>query len=135
MHALDALPLPDWAAGQHDDARSGNRWCIKECRFRERTWQSARGPDDTQVAYVAALTKAGWRPRTEGTCPTYDDGIASCWHRDEYIMDLWVRAPVCAPTRPTAGAAGSTDPADACAGSLATVKVYNAVSYRPGGEG
>jgi hypothetical protein len=144
ISALDGLPLPSWAAGYHEDFVSGSRWCIKECRFRDRTWQSARGPDDTQVAYVAALTKDGWRPRTDGDCPTYDDGIASCWHRDEYVLDLWIRAPICAPTRPSGGTASkapeskapATDAAgDPCPGSLATVKVYNALSYHPGGEG
>ncbi|GAA1753003.1 hypothetical protein [Luedemannella helvata] len=143
MTSLDALDLPDWAASNPADFMSGSRWCIKECRFRDRTWQSARGPDDTQLAYVAALTDQGWRPRT-GDCPTYDDGIASCWHRDEYVLDLWIRAPICAPTRPAAGEptkgtqtkAPATDSAgEACPGSLATVKVYNALSYRPGGEG
>ncbi|MFC7483188.1 hypothetical protein ACFQX7_28740 [Luedemannella flava] len=143
MHALDSLPLPDWAAGHPEDFVSGSRWCIRECRFRDRTWQSERGPDDTQLAYVAALKEEGWRPRTEGTCPTYEDGIASCWHRDEYVLDLWIRAPICEPTRPTAAAATkATESAapggggtQACPGSLATVKVYNALSYPKAGEG
>jgi hypothetical protein len=153
--ALDALALPSWAAaGEPKDNSRGNRWCIGECRLRDRTWQSDKGPTDTQAAYFHALTQAGWRPRTEG-CPDHaKDGIASCWHRDEYVLDLWVRAPICdqPPPRPipgasrpaanptpsggttggsTSGAGGGEVTSDECPGALVTVKVYNAIDYHP----
>jgi hypothetical protein len=142
---LDALDLPTWAAGVHSDAASGSRWCIDECRFRERTWESQRGPDETQVAYTAALRDAGWRPRTGGLCPTVQDGVASCWRHDEYVLDMWVRAPVCPPPRPavtpkasgpaarpsgTAASPSAAPPQPSCPGALVTVKVFNEIGYR-----
>jgi integrin beta 3 len=139
FNALDSLGLPTWAAGPHTDAYTGSRLCIKECRFRERTWQSERPPDETHLAYATALTDAGWRARTEGACPAYAEGIPSCWHKDEYVLDMWVRAPVCdePPARPTSTpAAGQTVPATPrCPGSYVTVKVFNAVSYDPSEAG
>ena len=140
FNALDSLSLPTWAAGHHTDAYTGSRLCIKECRFRERTWQSERPPDETHAAFAAALTKDGWRPRTEGVCPAYPDGIPSCWHKDEYVLDMWVRAPVCEepPARPTASPAAKASSAGAtpaCPGAYVTVKVFNAVSYNPGNAG
>jgi hypothetical protein len=94
---------------------------------------------------VSALNSAGWRVRTGGVCPTVKQGIASCWHRDEYVMDMWVRAPVCnlppprpsvgPGTRPSAGPTGqpaaSASPAPTCAAALVTVKVFNAIDYQP----
>jgi integrin beta 3 len=137
---LDGLNLPSWAAIQHDDVFSGSRWCIGQCRYRERTWESQHNPQDTNTAYVSALNDAGWRPRTDGVCPTVSDGIATCWKRDAYVMDMWVRAPVCdiPPTRPvTGGATPSPSPSpqsgsdNSCAAALVTVKVFNAIDYHP----
>jgi len=137
FESLNALDLPDWADGEHTDASDGSRWCIKQCRFRERTWQSARAPDETQVAYDHALREAGWRPRTKD-CPTADEGAMTCWHRDEYLLDMWVRAPICEtpPPRPTSGATPSAGAAPAapatCPGALVTVKVQNSSTYQRG---
>jgi hypothetical protein len=132
---LDGLDLPSWAAVKHDDTFSGSRWCIEQCRYRARTWESQHAPDDTNAAYVKALNADGWRTRTDGVCPTVSDGIASCWQRDEYVMDMWVRAPVCenTPARPGAGPTPSAQatPADTCAAALVTVKVFNAIDYHP----
>ena len=136
---LDGLDLPSWAAVQHDDSFSGSRWCIQQCRYRERTWVSDKAPADTNTAYVDALNAAGWRVRTNGVCPTVDEGIATCWQRDAYVMDMWVRAPVCnvSPARPTTGPTPSPTasplPAadDTCAAALVTVKVFNAIDYHP----
>jgi hypothetical protein len=139
--ALDALDLPGWATQQHTDAARGSRWCIGQCRFRERTWASERKQDETNAAFDAALRKAGWRPRTSGVCPAVTEGKASCWERDEYMMDMWVRVPICEmpPPRPTTSPqAGATAPPDpnasapaTCYGSYVTVKVFNAIDYQP----
>jgi len=151
---LDALDLPSWATIQQDDAASGSRWCIGQCRLRERTWASERKPDETQAAYDTAFRNAGWRPRAEGVCPAVQEGTATCWQRDEYVMDMWVRAPICdlPPPRPTittkppagakpsagaspSAAAGSSPGAGAtpalCPGALVTVYVFNAIDYHP----
>jgi integrin beta 3 len=144
---LDALDLPTWATIQHEDAASGSRWCIGQCRFRERTWASERKADETSDAYDQALRNAGWRPRTEGVCPPVEEGKASCWQRDEYVMDMWVRIPICdiPPPRPSIGPQTNTSQAPtetaspdaagtaACPGSLVTVKVFNAIDYHPVG--
>jgi hypothetical protein len=135
---LNALDLPGWAAIKHDDAASGSRWCIDQCRFRKRTWVSERKPDETNDAYVTALTDAGWRPRTDGNCPQVADGVASCWQRDEYVMDMWIRAPICdvPPPRPSItvavpspdpSVAPAASPTEPCPGALVTVEVRNAI--------
>jgi hypothetical protein len=138
---LNGLDLPGWAVVQHDDSFSGSRWCIDQCRYRERTWVSDHKPDETSSVYDTAFTAAGWRPRTTGVCPTVTEGIASCWQRDEYVMDMWVRAPVCnlPPPRPSikpnatasASPTPSPSPSAACPAALVTVKVYNAIDYHP----
>jgi hypothetical protein len=140
---LDRLDLPGWATAQHSDAAAGSRWCINQCRHHTRTWASERGPDESSPAYETALFDAGWRPRTEGICPPVEDGLASCWERDEYVLEMWVRAPVCPPARPTisptpddgpsAGASQgpATEAPSSCPAALITVKVFNAIDYPP----
>jgi hypothetical protein len=145
------MDLPAWAAGQHQDEAYGSRWCIRECRFRERTWESERGPEETNQVYTAALRRNGWEPWTVPGCPAEGiDGFDSCWQRDEYVLDLWVRVPICdlKPVRPTvgpsqppsAGPGPSTDPAPSgspgagggdpsCPGSVATAKVFNRIAF------
>jgi integrin beta 3 len=137
---LDSLNLPSWAAIDHKDAASGNRWCIDACRFRTRTWASERKADETNTVYETALRNAGWRPRAQGVCPPVAEGTASCWQRDEYVLDMWIRAPICdiAPPRPTIGADPSASaapdpnagpPPATCPGALVTVQVFNAIDY------
>lgn len=143
---LDRLDLPGWATVQHSDAAAGSRWCIGDCRRHTRTWASERTPEETGPAYETALFEAGWRPWIDGLCPAVEDGQATCWVRDEYVLQMWVRAPVCPPTRPTispqpAGEAGdaaeSADPPASapavatCPATLVTVKVFNAIDYEP----
>jgi len=143
---LDALELPSWARGEKSDASGGSRWCIGRCRFRERTWQSARPPEETQTAYQSALHGAGWRPRVGGICPTAEEGVVTCWFHDEYLLDMWVRAPICitppvrptlspqpAPSSPGATPAAPGEGPPACPGALVTVKVFNSVGYETGG--
>jgi hypothetical protein len=153
---LDGLSLPAWAAGRHQDEASGSRWCIRECRFRERTWESARAPDQTVQAFQKALRGQGWMPWTAPGCPAEGiEGYDSCWQRDEYVLDLWIREPVCdiKPVRPTVGPTGSAPPVavapsgpapsgpaaspsteTACPGAVATAKVFNRIAY-PGPQG
>jgi hypothetical protein len=148
---LDGLDVPAWAAGKHTDSAYGSRWCIRECRFRERTLESARGPAETNDAYVAALRAKGWTTWDVPDCqPAGVDGYETCWQRDEYVLDLWVRAAVCEvrPVRPTvepsavptpAASAGpsavpSAVPSAAaaeptCPGAITTVKVFNRIMY------
>jgi len=136
---LDALNLPGWADVDHDDATEGSRWCIKKCRYRQRTWESERKPDETNLAFDTALRQAGWRPRTDGICPGATEGTATCWKRDEYVMDMWVREPICdvpppratVSPRPSASPGPSPPAAQACPGALVTMKIFNAVDYEP----
>jgi hypothetical protein len=153
---LDALGVPGWAAGKHTDSAYGSRWCIRECRYRERVWESARGPDETNSAFIDALRRTGWTTWAVPDCqPPGVDGIETCWQRDEYVLDLWVRPAVCEvrPVRPSIGPSGvaksaapsakasavaasagpstvpsaSADPS--CPGALTTVKVFNRIMY------
>jgi integrin beta 3 len=140
---LDAMNLPKWASVRHQDEASGSRWCIRECRFRERTWESARSPDQTAVAFEKALRGDGWIAWKATGCPAEGiEGYDTCWQRDEYVLDLWIREPVCdvKPVRPTVGPAPSTAPPapsgqpsaaapPGCPGSIATAKVFNRIAF------
>jgi hypothetical protein len=152
FRSLDALDVPGWAAHSVEDRSSGSRWCFLDCRFRERTAQSERSFVETQKAYAAALTTAGWRPWNVSGCPDQpispQDGRYSCWRRDEFTLDLWVRLPECAvdavaaqdpaalPSTGPNGVVPTTDPKK-CKGSTVSIKVQNAITDergRPGGE-
>lgn len=143
INSLNALDLPDWAAGAPTDVEFGSRWCIRECRFRERTLTSERGPDETARVYEQVLSAAGWNRWQVERCPENPvPGTYSCWRRDEYTLDLWVRDPNCAfdplrnrptigPTGQPSGAAGPVTPtpaADDCTGALVSIKVRNAIA-------
>lgn len=98
LNSLDRLQVPAWAAQSPEDRTiTGSRWCIIDCRFRERTLESSGEPEETTAVYEEALRGAGWtRWEVEG-CPQVEvDGEYSCWTRDEYTLDLWVRPPECA---------------------------------------
>ncbi len=136
--SLDALDVPSWAATEVDDKSSGSRWCFLDCRFRERTAQSQRPFEETANAYAAALTKAGWEPWQVTACPEQpiSDGRYTCWRRDEFTLDLWVRLPQCAvdavaaqnpAALPSSGVVPTTDP-EKCVGSTVSIKVQNAVT-------
>jgi hypothetical protein len=91
--ALDALRLPGWAAADPSDSATGSRFCLERCRVRKRTWSASRDEADVLAAYRGALRGQGWRPLRYGGCPPAGmDGDYSCWGRDEYALDLWVRA-------------------------------------------
>jgi integrin beta 3 len=128
--SLDALAVPGWAATEPVDAVDGSWWCFVDCRFRERILTSGRGPDETAQAYEKALTEMGWQSWKTAFCPDQPvEGHYSCWRRDELTLDVWVRPPTCATVQP---AMPSPDPqataAPACAGSVVSMKVRNAVA-------
>ncbi|WP_239162372.1 hypothetical protein [Paractinoplanes rishiriensis] len=142
--SLDALDVPAWAAQEAVDQGSGSRWCFFECRFRERITQSEQPFKETTRAYSDALRAAGWQPWTVGACPetpvAADQGTYSCWKRDEFTLDLWVRLPECAVDQvaaqdPAAAGLQSTapEPTAECVGSTVSIKVQNAI-YDPRGK-
>jgi hypothetical protein len=122
--SLDSLAVPAWAAANPVDDASGNRWCIDECRFRERATTSQRAWKETAAAYDKALTEAGWRRWQAPLCPEQPvNGSYTCWRRDELTLDLWVRERVCE------GPAGQpVRGGQQCPGSAVTVKVRNAIA-------
>ncbi|MER7890255.1 hypothetical protein ABTX15_10560 [Micromonospora sp. NPDC094482] len=131
--SLDELKVPGWAAAQTVDEVSGSRWCLLDCRLRERTVTSERAPDETVQVYESALRQDGWQPWKVARCPEQQEkGSYTCWRRDELTLDLWVREPACVPP-PVDGEPAivpSPDPSAAagtCAGSLVSVKVRNAI--------
>jgi hypothetical protein len=135
--SLNALRLPAWSAANATDTSAGSRWCIIDCRFRERELTSQRSTDETAGVYQSALSAAGWRPWKVESCPDSPvPGYYSCWRRDEYTLDLWVRDPLCKSEplrqRPTVGPPGSPGaaaaaPPDDCAGSVISIKVRNRI--------
>jgi hypothetical protein len=148
LTALDSLNVPGWAAEQHEDAVSGNRWCIDTCRLRERTWRSTKGAKETDPVYQQALIQTGWQPWHSPGCPTGTAGIYTCWQRDQYVLDLWSRNAPCdlsnvAPAPSSGAPSGAppsgnpsavpiptptgSEPPPTCSGSLITVKVSDKI--------
>jgi integrin beta 3 len=134
--SLDALAVPAWAASNTVDDVSGSRWCFIECRYRERTAESARVWEETAPVYEKALTDNGWRPWQVQLCPEQPvkgKGHYTCWKRDELTLDLWVRPPPCAADPAAAPSADPAKPpapgpgAGECGGSLVSLKVRNAI--------
>jgi integrin beta 3 len=139
FNALDGLTVPQWAATKIEDDVYGSRWCLIECRFRERTVQSEQGADPTAQAYQQALTGDGWQTWQVKPCPEEPvEGHYTCWRRDELTLDLWVRPPSCSTDPPQAGptveppaqeqaspSPGAGPPA--CAGAVVSIKVRNAI--------
>jgi hypothetical protein len=130
LNTLDGLDVPGWAAVQTEDAVSGSRWCLIDCRLRERTVQSDGTPDETAKAYESALAAAGWeRWSPAQLCPEQPvEGRYTCWQRDELTLDLWVRQPSCG-AEAAAAPAPVTPPATpaACEGATVSIKVRNAI--------
>jgi integrin beta 3 len=145
--SLDALNVPGWAAQKVSDQSSGSRWCFLDCRFRERTAQSQQAFAPTGKAYSTALKDAGWLPWKVSGCPDQPikptDGTYSCWRRDEFTLDLWVRLPECAVDQvaaqdpavlPSTGPDGlvPTPAPGKCTGSTVSIKVQNAITDKRG---
>ncbi|GAA2537860.1 hypothetical protein GCM10010435_01270 [Winogradskya consettensis] len=139
--SLDSLNVPGWADRQSEDVSAGSRWCFIDCRFRERTVQSEKAFGETATAYASALSSAGWKP-LDGKCtdqPATTEGKYTCWQRDEFTLDLWVRIPECAvdavaaqdpdavPSLGPDGVVETVDPSK-CTGSTVSIKVQNAVT-------
>jgi hypothetical protein len=144
--SLDALGVPASVATQVKDFSSGSRWCFLDCRFRERTAQSGASPEETAKVYQAALTTAGWQRWKVAQCPerqqpTPADGSYTCWKRDEFTLDLWVRQPSCAVdavaqqapgVAPTEGVAPAPPDPALCKGATVSIKVRNAITDERG---
>ncbi|KKK05587.1 hypothetical protein [Micromonospora sp. HK10] len=129
---LDALEVPAWASTSAVDNVSGSRWCLQDCRLRERTVKSEKPWKETAQAYEQALGRDGWRRWKVDRCPEQKDvkGSYTCWRRDELTLDLWVRDPTCVPPPVDGEPAPTPAPtpaAEKCAGSLVSVKVRNAI--------
>ncbi|HEX5741054.1 MAG TPA: hypothetical protein VFY17_05800, partial [Pilimelia sp.] len=119
LAALDTLEVPAWAAAQARDESSGSAWCVKECRFRERRATSERAAAETNALYETRLADSGWRRWRVDRCPGQplrEGEFYSCWRRDEYTLDLWVRTPTC------------EDAATECGGAAVSMKVRLAVA-------
>jgi hypothetical protein len=142
---LNSLSLPAWADVQHQDDASGSRWCIKDCRLRERTWRSEKSATETDAVFQTALTGEGWVRSQAPGCPKIDTGTYTCWQHDQYVLDLWTRNAVCglsgvAPSPgapPPSASPSATSPLDpvptasgpppTCAGALVTAKVDDGI--------
>ncbi|MFI5892836.1 hypothetical protein ACIA5D_22270 [Actinoplanes sp. NPDC051513] len=137
--SLDSLGVPSWAEQDVRDNGSGSLWCFLDCRFRERIAQSSKPFKETAAAYTTALEKAGWTPWRVSECPetaiAADQGTYTCFKRDEFTLDLWVRLPECAvdqvaaqdPTVVLPSSAVTPEPKK-CVGSTISIKVTNAIA-------
>jgi integrin beta 3 len=129
---LSALEVPGWAAREPQDEVTGSRWCIGQCRLRQRILRSERTPEETSAVYATALRKAGWVPWKIEGCPAEgQQGVESCWQRDEYVLDLWVYQPECEvqlkvpdPSQPATPLAEAV-----CPPTVVTLKIINKVSF------
>jgi integrin beta 3 len=135
--SLDSLSVPSWAAQQVDDQSSGSQWCFLNCTFRERIAQSQKPFAETAQAYSKALSSAGWQPWKVADCPEEavpaKDGTYTCWKRDEFTLDLFVRLPECAIDQvaaqdPALAGSASSAPPKKCVGSTVSIKVQNAIA-------
>ena len=117
FRAMDALELPAWATRSPVDQATGSRWCLPSCRVRHRVWESRRAPQPTVEAYQRALRREGWVRWEVPRCPPWKvRGDYTCWHRDAYTLDLWVRGPEC----------GSDGDEERCPEAVVTVVIRNA---------
>jgi hypothetical protein len=138
LASLDSLEVPAWAAKNEKEFESGSSLCIMECEFRERVTESEQSFAETSKVYTKALKSAGWTERKVAGCPESpireDEGLYSCWERDELTLDLQVSLPGCAVDQfaaeqnPSAGAEAPAPPVPGqCVGSTVRIKVWNAI--------
>lgn len=138
---LDNLGLPENVAYEHHDSSQGSRWCIGQCIQRIRRWSSTLAPGETLPVYADKLRAAGWG----STCARdEDDGatLISCWAKDEYVMVMYVQAPLCeappvrdpVPTGTATGESPGTGTATgdrSCPGSTVTMFISNKIDEQP----
>ncbi|GIE89192.1 hypothetical protein [Actinoplanes regularis] len=139
--SLDALSVPSWAAQKTKDNGSGSRWCLIDCRFRERVTDSERPFKETTEAYTKALKAAGWTQWKVVDCPESpvkaEEGTYTCWKRDEFTLDLAIGLPSCAldqlaldayPAAGTEAAEAGEGAPEKCEGSTVSIKVRNEIA-------
>ncbi len=91
---LDALGVPAAVDLHHADDHGQSPYCVDTCAWLKRIYQSGQPAQQTDTVFRSALTAHGWRT-AKGTCPKPADGSYSCWQRDQYVLDLWVRPANC----------------------------------------
>jgi hypothetical protein len=91
---LDELSVPKTVDLHHSDASGNSRYCVHSCAWLKRIYQSGEPADRTDAMFKAALRTHGWQP-ADAKCPKPADGGYSCWQRDQYVLDLWVRPAGC----------------------------------------
>ncbi len=81
--------LPEWAGVRVQDAASGSRWCIDECRFRDRTWASERAPEETSDGLLDRADRRRLAAADRGLLPAggrgRDDLLAAGRVRDGHV--------------------------------------------------
>jgi hypothetical protein len=135
LSTLAGLSVPTWAAKDPKDHVEGSIWCVRQCRFRQRTLRSDRPQDETHAAYSQALTSDGWLPWRAAGCPPDDvKGVESCWQRDQYVLDLWTYQAECEvqikPPEPAAGTREAPVAEAVCPPTVVELKVINRVSWK-----
>lgn len=116
---LDEVTVPVLEVGTVRDTAWGNRWCIGQCRVRERVWLSTAAAPVTVAALNDDVTDRGWRP--VGSCASPADVSRLCLQRDEFRLEMWV-APNC-------------DAGEDCARATVTALVRQATGPAPGVSG
>lgn len=85
---LDEVAVPVLDTGSMRERAYGNRWCIGQCRVRERVWDSTAGASTTRDVLGAALEDRGWQPT--GDCEADGHMERLCLRRDEFLLDIWI---------------------------------------------
>ena len=101
---LDELAVAPLIADSARDSAAGNRWCIGQCRVRERVWSAGATVADTEAAVTVALSARGWRPSGRDCAPDSPEVARICVQREEFLMDVWIGPADC----DTSGCAAST---------------------------
>lgn len=85
---LDEVAVPVLDTESAHESVYGNRWCIGQCRVRERVWESTVPVPATRDAIVRTLDGRGWR--TAADCDVADGVERLCLRRDEFLLDIWI---------------------------------------------
>jgi hypothetical protein len=91
---LDELSVPAAVNLHHSDDSGNSAYCVHSCAWLKRIYQSGQSADRTDAVFKGALISHGWQ-KADGKCPKPADGSYSCWQRDQYVLDLWVRPADC----------------------------------------